>query len=62
MGATLQNLCLLYMPALNAMMADSVPPEKRGMRILRTKLDNECFHNPQNLLLNFIAKFKLILD
>jgi len=30
-GAAIQNLCLLYQPALNAMMADSVPPEKRGM-------------------------------
>jgi len=30
-GATIQNLCLLYQPALNAMMADSLSPEKRGM-------------------------------
>jgi MFS family permease len=30
-GAVLQNVCLLYQPALNAMIADSVPPEKRGM-------------------------------
>ncbi|MEM3700409.1 MAG: MFS transporter [Candidatus Bathyarchaeia archaeon] len=30
-GATIQNLCLLYQPALNAMMADSLPPEKRGI-------------------------------
>ncbi|MBS7607733.1 MFS transporter [Candidatus Bathyarchaeota archaeon] len=30
-GAVLQNLCLLYQPALNAMMADSLPPEKRGL-------------------------------
>jgi MFS family permease len=30
-GAVLQNICLLYQPALNAMMADSLPPEKRGM-------------------------------
>lgn len=31
LGAIIQNLCLLYQPALNAMMADSLPPEKRGM-------------------------------
>jgi MFS family permease len=31
LGAVIQNLCLLYQPALNAMMADSLPPEKRGM-------------------------------
>lgn len=30
-GAVLQNICLLYQPALNAMMADSLPPEKRGL-------------------------------
>ncbi|MCS7124202.1 MAG: MFS transporter [Candidatus Bathyarchaeota archaeon] len=30
-GAILLNLCLLYQPALNAMMADSLPPEKRGI-------------------------------
>jgi MFS family permease len=30
-GAVIANLCLLYQPALNAMMADSVPKEKRGM-------------------------------
>jgi MFS family permease len=31
MGAAIQNLCLLYQPALMATMADSLPPEKRGM-------------------------------
>ncbi len=31
LGSALQNLCLLYQPALFAMMADSLPPEKRGM-------------------------------
>jgi DHA1 family multidrug resistance protein-like MFS transporter len=30
-GAAIQNLSLLYQPALNAMMADSLPPEKRGI-------------------------------
>jgi len=31
LGAIIQNLCLLYQPALNALMADSIPREKRGM-------------------------------
>lgn len=31
LGAAIQNFCLLYQPALNAMMMDSVPREKRGM-------------------------------
>jgi MFS family permease len=30
-GAVVQSLCLLYQPALMAMMADSLSPEKRGM-------------------------------
>lgn len=30
-GAVAANLCLLYQPALNAIMADSLPKEKRGM-------------------------------
>lgn len=30
-GAVVQNLCLIYQPALQAMMADSLPPEKRGI-------------------------------
>lgn len=30
-GTLISNLCLLYQPALLAMMADSTPPERRGM-------------------------------
>ncbi|MEM2917262.1 MAG: MFS transporter [Candidatus Bathyarchaeia archaeon] len=30
-GAVLTNLCLIYQPALMAMVADSLPPERRGM-------------------------------
>ncbi len=30
-GRAIQSLCLLYQPALMAMIADSLPPEKRGM-------------------------------
>jgi MFS family permease len=30
-GAIVMNLCLIYQPALMAMVADSLPPEKRGM-------------------------------
>lgn len=30
-GAILQNLCLIYQPALTAMTADSIPPKKRGI-------------------------------
>jgi DHA1 family multidrug resistance protein-like MFS transporter len=30
-AAVLQSLCLIYQPALLALVADSMPPEKRGM-------------------------------
>jgi len=30
-GSVIQNLCLIYQPALLAMMSDSLPPERRGM-------------------------------
>lgn len=30
-GALISNFCLIYQPALMAMRADSVPPEKRGI-------------------------------
>ena len=30
-GIVMNNLCLLYQPALQAITADSIPPEKRGM-------------------------------
>lgn len=30
-GAVLQSICLIYQPALNALMADSLPPERRGL-------------------------------
>ena len=30
-GAVVGNLCLIYQPALRAIMADSLPPENRGM-------------------------------
>ena len=30
-GAVITNLCLIYQPALFALVADSIPPEKRGL-------------------------------
>jgi len=30
-GAIIMNLCLIYRPALNAIIMDSLPPERRGM-------------------------------
>lgn len=38
LGVMLQNLCLIYQPALLSMVSDSLPPEKRGMGISITQL------------------------
>jgi MFS family permease len=44
LGMILQSLCLIYQPALLAMLLDSVKPEKRGIGF-----------NFQSVLLNFVA-------
>ena len=38
LGVIVQNLCLIYQPALLSMISDSLPPEKRGMGISITQL------------------------
>jgi len=38
LGVVVQNLCLIYQPALFAMISDSLPPEKRGMGTSITQL------------------------
>jgi len=38
LGAVIHNLCLIYQPALFAMISDSLPPEKRGMGTSITQL------------------------
>ncbi len=38
LGAVIQNLCLIYQPALLAMISDSLPPDRRGMGISITQL------------------------
>jgi len=37
-GAVIHNLCLIYQPALFAMISDSLPPEKRGIGTSITQL------------------------
>ena len=44
LGMIVQNLCLIYQPALMAMLLDSVPPEKRGIGF-----------NLQSVILNLVA-------
>lgn len=45
-GAIVENLCLLYQPALWAMIADALPPEKRGMGISITHLISSVSTTP----------------
>jgi len=49
-GATIQSLCLLYQPALNAMMADSLPPKKRGMGLSILNLTTSVATTPAPVL------------
>ena len=44
LGMIIQNLCLIYQPALLALLLDSVPPEKRGIGF-----------NLQSVILNLIS-------
>jgi len=45
-GAIIQNLCLIYQPALFAMVSDSLPPERRGMGFSIIMLINSVATTP----------------
>ena len=54
LGAVLQNLCLIYQPALFAMISDSLPPEKRGMGISITQLIGSVSTTPGPIVAAFL--------
>lgn len=54
-GALLANLCLLYQPALNALFADSLPPEKRGVGFSIVNLIMSVSTTPAPLLAMFLV-------
>jgi MFS family permease len=54
LGAVLQNLCLIYQPALFAMISDSLPPEKRGMGISITQLIGSVATTPGPIVAAFL--------
>lgn len=54
-GALIANLCLLYQPALNALFADSLPPEKRGMGFSIVNLIMSVSTTPAPLLAIFLV-------
>jgi len=54
-GAIITNLCLLYQPALMAMISDSTPPEKRGMAFSLTTLIGNVATTPAPLVAGIIV-------
>ena len=54
-GAVLGNLCLLYQPALMAMISDSTPAEKRGMAFSLTTLIGNVATTPAPIVAGVIV-------
>jgi MFS family permease len=54
-GAIIGNLCLLYQPALMAMISDSTPPEKRGMAFSLTTLIGNVATTPAPIVAGIIV-------
>ena len=54
-GAIVGNLCLLYQPALMAMISDSTPPEKRGMAFSLTTLIGNVATTPAPIIAGLIV-------
>ena len=60
-GAVLMNLCLIYQPALWAMISDSLPPERRGMGFSIIMLINSVVTTPGPLFAGILLwQFGLI--
>jgi DHA1 family multidrug resistance protein-like MFS transporter len=54
-GAVIGNLCLLYQPALMAMISDSTSPEKRGMAFSLTTLIGNVATTPAPIVVGIIV-------
>lgn len=60
-GAIVHNLCLIYSPALRAMIMDSLPPESRGMGFSIINLITSVSTTPAPLIAGLLyAKFGLV--
>ena len=53
-GAVLSNLCLIYTPALNAIIADSLPQDRRGMGFSVMNLINSVSTTPAPLVASWL--------
>jgi len=54
MGVTINSLCLIYQPALFAMIQDSLPPERRGMGSSIIQLIHSTFNTPGPIIAGFL--------
>ena len=62
-GTIIQSLCLIYQPALFAMVQDSLPPERRGMGSSIIQLIHGAFNTPGPVIAGFLMmKFGLELS
>jgi len=61
LGSIIHSLCLIYQPALFAMVQDSLPPERRGMGSSIIQLIHGTFNTPGPLIAGFLLlQFGLI--
>ena len=54
LGSIVSSLCLIYQPALFAMVQDSLPPERRGMGSSIIQLSHGTFNTPGPVIAIFI--------
>jgi MFS family permease len=60
-GVIVSNLCLIYQPALQAITADSIPPEKRGMGFAITQVIPNIVTIPAPLIAGFfVEKYDIV--
>jgi MFS family permease len=55
-GVVVSNVCLIYQPALQAITADSIPPEKRGMGFAITQVIPSIATIPAPLIAGFLVE------
>jgi len=61
LGSIVSSLCLIYQPALFAMVQDSLPPERRGMGSSIIQLIHGTFNTPGPVIAGFLLlQFGLI--
>lgn len=54
LGSVVSSLCLIYTPALFALVQDSLPPERRGMGISIIMLIHGTFNTPGPIIAGFL--------